>query len=68
MNEDSLALIDKRFSEVQLKVMKFKQAPVDPVKRRAFIKQLVGDAEKYLQEELVFLRKIREKVHADYLR
>lgn len=51
--------IQIKIDEVQDQLSRIRQAPKsDPEKRRAVIKEVVGDAEEYLANLLVFLRNL----------
>lgn len=50
--------IQSKIDEVQKDLLKLKQAPQDPEKRRQVVREVVGDAELYLERLLVFLRSL----------
>lgn len=50
--------IEAKIAEVQKDLLKLRQAPQDPEKRRAVVREVVGDAELYLEKLLLFLRSL----------
>ena len=50
--------IQVKIDEVESDLVKLRQAPQDPEKRRKVVKEVVGDAEEYLTKLLVFLRSL----------